>query len=161
MEFSESCSIIYFPDWLTLGTYTGTLYLRGGAYWDLSPSIGITTENAMALSYQQISLTLLLVDTSNPQHIFSFCSLWHLGATGQCVWMRIWRERTGDLLQSYVSLSRSLLNSRSPVMLECQHWSSAKEVRRTTLRVLQWKFRFFSLGIIVIDFQENGILHAT
>lgn len=80
MDFSECCSIINFPDWLTLGTHTGTLHLRGGTYWDLSPSIGITTENAMALGYQQVSLTLLLVDTSNPSTSSPFAGydIWEL-----------------------------------------------------------------------------------
>lgn len=66
--------IISFPDFLTLETYIGTLYLRGGTYSSLGfisiPIYGITTANAMALAYEQVSLTLLLGGTSNPAHLF-------------------------------------------------------------------------------------------
>lgn len=145
------CSIISFPGLLTLGTYTGTLYLRGGTYNSLGfISIhisGITTANAIALGYQQVSLTLLLIGTSNPARLFLLQAIPMLGVTGQCVWMRIWRESSGDLLQPYSSRSRRLW-IQSPMMLECQHWSSAKEVRRTTPWPLQWKCRPLSLSLL-------------
>lgn len=66
--------INYFSRLANTRNINGTFIPGGGTYRSLGFIFiclsGITTGNAMALGYQQVSLTLLLLITSNPAHLF-------------------------------------------------------------------------------------------
>jgi len=122
-------SIISFPDLRTLGTYTGTSYLGGGTCSSLGfISIhlsGVTTANATALGYQQVSLTSLLVSTSNPAHLFLLKA------------MPIWESRGSVYGWEYEGKVQEKFCSLPPVLAEVFEFKESNDAGVSALIICQ------------------------
>lgn len=121
--------IISFPDFLTLETYSGTLYLRGGTYSSLGfisiHIYGITTANAMALAYEQVSLTLLLGGTSNPAHLFLLQA------------MPIWESRTVCTDEKYEMEFQAITYNLSQVLADTFEFKESNDAEVSQLTIYQ------------------------